>query len=202
MSLQEWFGLFLQAWIPLFVAIDPLGVAPLFLSLTQHESTLDRRRIADQATLTAAVIALAFVFLGELVFRALGITLSDFQIAGGLVLLGLAYRDLLGTSEFAVAKREDVGVVPLGTPLIAGPATLAMLLVLIKSTGLAVTLLALTANLLMVSLVFRHSDYIARVVGMRGLRAVSKIIALLLIAIAVNMIRRGLESMPPESLPF
>lgn len=194
MPLQDWLRLFLQAWIPLFVAIDPLGVVPLFLALTQEESAKARRQIANQATLTAAIVAVAFVFLGELAFRALGITLSDFQIAGGLVLLGLAYRDLLGPAETSTpARREDVGVVPLGTPLIAGPATLAMLLVLVKSTGLAVTLLALLANLLVVLLVFRNSDYITQFVGMRGLRAISKIIALLMAAIAVHMVRQGLE---------
>lgn len=190
-----WFQDFLDAWIPLFVAIDPPGVAPMFLGLTQGVDPAERRNIANQATLTAAIVAIGFLFLGELTLRALDITLADFQVAGGLVLLGLAYRDILGSPETAPARREDVGVVPLGTPLVAGPATLTLLLILARSVGLTITLLALLANLVLVLLTFRYSDRLTRFVGLRGLRAAARIVALLLAAIAVHMIRRGWEAM-------
>jgi multiple antibiotic resistance protein len=186
---------FMQAWIPLFVAMDPPGVAPLFLSLTHGIDPAERRSIANQATITAAAIAIGFVFLGDLALEALGITLADFQVAGGLILLGLAYRDMLGGDETSPSRREDVGVVPLGTPLIAGPATLTVLLVLVQSKGLAVTLLALAVNLVLVLLAFRYSDRLARLIGMRAMRAFAKIIALLLAAIGVHLIRQGWQAM-------
>lgn len=196
MDLDLWLRHFVQAWIPLFVAIDPPGVAPLFLGITQGIDPAERRRIANQATITAALVAVGFLFLGELALRALGISLADFQVAGGLILLGLAYRDMLGGLDDAgPARREDVGVVPLGTPLIAGPATLTVLLVQARSVGLTATLLALLANLALVLLAFRHSDRLARFVGVRGLRATARIIALFLAAIAVHMIRQGWEGM-------
>jgi multiple antibiotic resistance protein len=195
MDAQAWFAEFLKAWIPLFVALDPPGAAPLFLGLTQGIAAPERRRIANQATMTAALVALGFVFLGELTLRALGITLADFQVAGGLILLGLAYRDLLGSLDTAPARREDIGVVPLGTPLIAGPATLTILLVTLRSAGVLITLLALASNLLLVLLAFRYSDRLTRFVGVRGLNAAAKIIALLLAAIAVHMIRQGWQTL-------
>ncbi|MDX9972002.1 MAG: MarC family protein [FCB group bacterium] len=191
MDLHTWTSEFLKAWIPLFVALDPPGAAPLFLGLTQGLEPAERRRVANQATVTAALVAVGFLFLGELTLRALGITLADFQVAGGLILLGLAYRDLLTSVDATPVRHVDVGVVPLGTPLIAGPATLTILLVSVKSVGTVLTLLALATNLLLVLLAFRYSDRLTYYVGLRGLNAVAKIIALLLAAIAVHMIRQG-----------
>jgi len=195
LDIRLWLELFVQTWIPLFVALDPAGAAPLFLGITQGFDSEERRRTANQATFTALVVAVGFLLLGELTLRALDISLADFQVAGGLILLGLAYRDLLGPQDSAPSQREDVGVVPLGTPLIAGPATLTILLVQVRSAGLLITLLALLTNLGLVLLAFRYSDRLTRFIGMRALRAVARIIALLLAAIAVHMIRRGWEAM-------
>ncbi len=194
MTLEQWLDAFIRAWIPLFVAIDPVGAAPLFLAMTQGYNAKERRSIANQATLTALFIAIGFLFLGELTLEALNITLADFQVAGGLILLGLAYRELLGKEETQPSRREDVGVVPLGTPLIAGPATLTILLVQVNSVGVVITLLALLTNLALVLLVFHHSERVARFVGVRGLRALAKIVVLLLAAIAVHMIRQGWQA--------
>jgi len=87
---------------------------------------------------------------------------------------------------------DDFGVVPLGMPLIAGPATIATLLVLAQTLGMPMTLSALIVNLFLIILAFRFSETLARLIGVTGLRAISKIISILLAAIAINMIRRGL----------
>ncbi|MDR0352813.1 MAG: MarC family protein [Opitutaceae bacterium] len=191
--MSDLFQRFLQAFIPLFVAMDPIGLAALFLGFSQLLPAERRRRISRQAVWTASAVALLFLFLGQAIFHALNITQGDFQIAGGLILLILASRDLVQTDDAKQSAMlpEDFGVVPLGMPLIAGPAALATLLVCAKSVGMLVTLAAFGANLVFVALAFRWSDLLGRLIGMTGMRAISKIISLLLAAIAVSMIRQG-----------
>lgn len=181
-----------EAFIPLFVAMDPLGMVPVFLGLTRDLGRERRRRVNNQATLTAAGVALGFMLVGKAVLKALGITVADFQVAGGLVILVLAIRDLMGGPSLQPEAAEEVGVVPLGLPLIVGPATLAMLLILMDSVGWLLTLAALAANLIILNLAFRFAAYLSTHVGTRGLLVVYKITSLLLAAFAVSIIRRGL----------
>ena len=185
---------FLLAFIPLFVAIDPIGLAAIFLSLGAGVPVAKKARIARQATITGGMVALGFLFLGQSIFAALGITDSDFQIAGGLILFIIAARDLMHSAAAAPPLLEDdFGVVPLGMPLIAGPALIATLLLLARTVGVGMTLVALAVNLGLVALSFSQADRLERLIGQTGMRAVSKIVSLLLAAIAVAMIRRGLE---------
>ncbi len=192
----EWLSRFLLAFIPLFVAIDPIGLAAIFLGLGQNVDQAERQKIANQATWTGGLVALGFLFLGQSVFKAVGISVSDFQVAGGLILFILAARDLVQSAAEPEKLPPDFGVVPLGMPLIAGPASITTLLVLAQnqSVGLVVTLVALAANLVLVVLALHYSDWLGRKIGATGLRAVSKIISMLLAAIAVSMIRQGLRS--------
>ena len=185
---------FLKAFIPLFVAIDPIGLAAVFLSLGREVPETTRKKIARQATLTGGAVALLFLFLGQTIFAALGITTGDFQIAGGLILFILAARELMqSAAEERPKLAEDFGVVPLGMPLIAGPASITTLILLAQTVGVQWTLVALGANLVLVVLALAGSEWLGRLIGVAGLRALSKIIALLLAAIAVNMIRQGLR---------
>src|ERR1043166_4055935 len=189
--MAEWLEKLLLAFIPLFVAIDPIGVAPLFWGISQGIDAQRKRRIVNQATWTAAIVAIGFMLLGKLIFRALNITVADFQVAGGLILLGLAANDLLGIGPSIAQTSDDFGVVPLGLPIIVGPATLAALLIVMDNVGAGYALFGLLANLVLINVSFRNSDRIAKVIGTAGLRAFSKITSLLLAAIAVSMIRRG-----------
>src|SRR5438094_225351 len=95
-TMPDWPEKLLLAFIPLFVAIDPIGVVPLFLGISQGIAADRKRRIVNQATWTAAIVAIGFMFLGKLIFRALNITVADFQVAGGLILLALSAHDLTG----------------------------------------------------------------------------------------------------------
>jgi multiple antibiotic resistance protein len=182
---------FVQAFIPLFVAIDPIGLAAVFFALGHDVPPLQRQRIARQATITGGGVALAFLFLGQSIFRALGIGVSDFQIAGGLILFVLAARDLVLAAPEDQKMSDDFGVVPLGMPLIAGPALITTLLVLTQTLGWMPAFAGLVANLLLIMLAFAYSEWLSRKIGATGLRAISKIISMLLAAIAVNMVRRG-----------
>lgn len=192
----EWLQKFLQAFIPLFVAIDPIGLAAIFLGLGQNIPPDRRQKIADQAIWTGGLVALGFLFLGKSIFAALGISVGDFQIAGGLILFIIAAKDLIASAAEPEKLPEDFGVVPLGMPLIAGPASITTLLVLAhnEAVGWTPTLVALAINLGLVVLALHYSDWLGRKIGGTGMRAISKIVSMLLAAIAVAMIRHGLRT--------
>ncbi len=191
--MSDWLTKFLQAFIPLFVAIDPIGLAAIFLGLGQNIAAERRQKIADQAVWTGGLVALGFLFLGKSIFAALGISVGDFQIAGGLILFILAAKDLVQSAAEPEKLPEDFGVVPLGMPLIAGPASITTLLVLAQNAaiGLVIALVALAVNLVLVVLALHYSEWLGRKIGATGMRAISKIISMLLAAIAVSMIRQG-----------
>ena len=185
---------FLLAFIPLFVAIDPIGLVAIFMGLGTSASHEDRQRQAFLGIFTALLVAVGFVFLGKFIFAALGITVADFQVGGGLILLVLAVREIVSIGPQDRGGSDEFGVVPLGMPLIAGPALLTALLILIDSVGLLFTLLSLLVNLALVAIALCNAERFARWMGRQGLRGVSKIVALLLAAIAISLIRRGWQA--------
>lgn len=194
--MMNWFHHLLLAFIPLFVAIDPIGLVPVFLGLT--ENFAERRGdVTRQAVITASTVALIFMLLGKFIFGALTITVADFQIAGGLILMILAIRDLTGPVEATRPLLDDSGIVPIGMPLIAGPALLTSLLILVNTAGWTATLAALALNMWLVAALLRGGAKLVEALGPRAFRAVSKFIALLLAAIAVSMVRRGLKTIWP-----
>jgi multiple antibiotic resistance protein len=184
---------FLLAFIPVFVAIDPIGLVALFIGLGTSGSAEARREQAFLGIFTGLGVSVGFIFLGKVIFAALGITVADFQVGGGLILLCLAVRELVGFGPHDRGGGDEFGVVPLGMPLIAGPALLTALLILVDTVGLRFTLASLLVNLGLVAIALCNADRFARWMGKQGLRGVSKLVALLLAAIAVSLIRRGWE---------
>ena len=182
---------FLIAFIPIFVAIDPIGLVAIFLGLGGRVELKRRRYEGNLGLLSGLGVSVGFIFLGKAIFHALGITVADFQLAGGLILLGIAVRELLDLGSRDRYAGEDFGIVPLGMPLIAGPALLTALLILVDTVGVLFTMLSLMVNLLLVGIGFRNADRFMRWIGRRGMNGVSKLISLLLAAIAVSLIRRG-----------
>jgi len=182
---------FFVAFIPIFVAIDPIGLVAMFMGLAGNASREHRQREGFIGIFTALCVSVGFVFLRKIIFTALGITVADFQVAGGLILLGLAGRELLNISPADREATNDFGVVPLGMPLIAGPALLTALLILVDTVGLIFTLFSMVVNLALVAVAFWNADLVARWMGRQGLRGVSTIVALLLAASAVSSIRCG-----------
>lgn len=185
----------LLSFIPLFVAVDAIGVLPIFTSLTAQVEQKEKTKIILQSVLTALLLSLGFVLVGELIFKWLGITMGDFMIAGGAVLFCLAIVDLVGPVKKRRIPGRELGAVPLGTPLIAGPAVLTTSLVMVSHFGLTATVISLTANILLAGLIFGFSAALMRVLGEAGTKALSKITSLLLAAIAVMLIRKGLEEL-------
>jgi len=182
---------FLIAFIPIFVAIDAIGMVAIFIGLGANVEPKRRQQEALLGIGTALAISIGFMFLGKLIFAALGITVADFQVAGGWILLAFAVRDLLDVGGEKRYAGGDFGVVPLGMPLIAGPALLTALLVLIDSVVMIYTLLSLILNLVIVAVVFCYADRLTKWMGKQGINGISKLVSLLLAAIAVSLIRRG-----------
>ena len=180
--------------IPLFVAMDAIGTLPFILSLTQDMSSSERPRVIRYAMLTAFVLGLGFIGIGKGVFSALGIEIEDFLVAGGVLLLVLAIRHLMTGKLVELqpsVSKEIVGVVPIGTPLVVGPAVLTTLLLLIQQYSVLAVLFAFLLNLAFAWLVFAQANRVATILHEQGLRAASQIASLLLAAIAVMMIRKG-----------
>ncbi len=182
---------FIHCFVPIFVAMDVAGLIPVYLGLTRSMDESARQKIGVQAIGTAFVISAAFMVLGQWVFEMLGIGVRDFQIAGGVLLLVLAVVDMLRLGEMPL-KSVQAGVVPLGTPLIAGPAVLTALLLLVPQYGYRMTLVALLANLILALFAIRFSRLLSRLIGEEGMRAMSQVISLFLAAIGVSLIRHGL----------
>lgn len=187
--------IFLKAFMPLFFAIDAIGILPAFLSVTGDTSLMQRRKITNQAAMTAFGISVFFVFFGQAIFKQLGITVYDFKVAGGVLLLVLSIHDLL----FDQGERrkggsaDTVGIVPIGTPLIIGPGALTTLLLIVDTTGYTMTMVSLVINLTIVWIIFHFSDKVIKVITKPGAIAMGKVFSLFLAAIAVMLIRSGIE---------
>ncbi len=182
-----------EIFVPLFVAMSPLTVLPIFLSMTNEMSVAESRELTKKAILTAFFIALALVVLGQALFRFLSITVDDLKVAGGIILLLIAVYDLLFSSGKRKTENiDDVGIVPLGTPLIIGPATMTAAVVLTDQHGRVLTLLMLVVNLLIIGLILYYSDKIKKFINPSVSKAFGKVMSLFLAAIAVAMFRSGI----------
>jgi len=183
---------FWAAFVPLFVAVDAMGILPLFLGFTQDMEEKALGPLIVTSVLSATLVAAIFVVFGNQLLMLLGVTVADFMVAGGAVLFVLAISDLvsLGASHEPVTP-AGLGVVPLGIPLIAGPAVLTTGMLQRELHGIWPTLLALVANTAIVGFAFFLAKPINRALGTNGTKIVSKISNLLLAAIAVMLMRRG-----------
>jgi multiple antibiotic resistance protein len=199
---------FIQALVTIFVAVEPVALVPIFVSLTGHLDPAERRQTAISATLIAAAVLVVFAVGGRVVLDVLGIGLPALRIAGGLLLLLLAVdmvfareSGLRSTTEPERAEtrtRHDVTVFPLAVPLIAGPAaTTAVVLLMGEAKGaltrqglvLASLLAVLGLSLLAMLLAAR----IMRSFGITGVNVVTRVLGILLAALAVQFMLDGLK---------
>jgi multiple antibiotic resistance protein len=180
-------------FIPLFVAFDVLGILPIFVSLTSEMTQGERKRVIRQSTLTGFLVSLGFLAVGRSVFALLGITVSDFQIAGGILLFIISIIDLIFPEKTRTFPKETMGVVPIGIPLIVGPAVLTLLLIIVHTYGYVSTLLCLILNFLIVWLAFSQSHWIMRLMKEGGAKGIGKVFSLLLAAFAMTMVRIGIK---------
>jgi len=193
---------FWLCFVPLFVAVDALGVLPLFMGLTDGLDRQAVRRIVLESVATATAVALLFVAIGKALLSFVGVSVADFLIAGGAVLFIIAVRDLLTLQKVQrQVEPAELGPVPIGVPLIVGPAVLTTTLILAGQYGYGWTAAALMANIAIAGAVFWFSTSIRSLLGSSGSRAISKLSSLLLAAIAVMMVRRGLSALLDAPTP-
>jgi multiple antibiotic resistance protein len=182
---------FVLAFIPVFMAVNAFGNLPLYLMLTEGMKPEARHKVILNSIFIATIVALGFMFLGNLVLRLMGVTVPDFRIAGGVLLLVLSVHLLLPGEDKRAKPTTDVGVFPLGTPLITGPAVLTTILILREAYGLIPTVVSVILNMLLMWLVLAKADLFIKVLGKGGSRALAKVSDIFLAAIAVMMIRIG-----------
>jgi multiple antibiotic resistance protein len=184
---------FWLCFVPLFVAVDALGLLPVFMGLTQGLTHARIRRIIFESVITAMIVALVFLFIGKGILTLLGITVADFMIAGGALLFVLSLSDLITAEKRRLqVDQEEVGAVPLGVPLMVGPGVLTTTILLINQYGLIPTVSATIVNIVIAGMVFWMSGSINRILGKAGTRTISKLSSLILAAIGVMMVRKGI----------
>jgi len=185
---------YLVTFVPIFLAVDIIGTVPIYLGMTENLSNKQKRRLLAESILTATLLAVIFGLLGKIILRGLGITIEDFRIAGGILLFIISvYLLLPGKSRDFVNQSlyEDIGICPLATPLITGPAVLVTTMMLLDAFGVLITITSLILNMLLAWLVLRFSDLLLTVLGKSGIKAISKISYIFLAAIGVMIIRLG-----------
>ena len=182
-----------EVFVTLFVIMDPIGTIPLFLSLTRGRSPASARRAAWQAVAVSFAVIVAFAFFGQRILDYLGISLPALQCAGGLLLLLVALELLTGKEQAPTAAADvNVALVPLGTPLLAGPGAIVATMLFVRQAhhpgDVAAIGLAILLVLLVVWLVLRFSGIIVRILRPGGIEVLTRIAGLLLAAIAVQLI--------------
>ncbi len=189
--MEAFFWPFLKSFVALFIITDVIGNLPFFLGLTEGETAAEQRKVFTTALLTGLGILLGFVFLGNALLELFNVTLNDFRIAGGILLFWIAIEIML-RGRINIEHKEDMGVVPLGSPLLVGPGAITSALVLLQLYGYAVVLSAIVACFAAIWLVLYFAEAIHAVLGKNGSLILTKIAAILIAAIAVQFVRQGI----------
>jgi multiple antibiotic resistance protein len=193
--MEEFVRAIIVTFIPIFVATDAVGILPIFVGMTRKRKATERRRIVALSMITAFLLTAVFTVMGKAIFRYMGITVFDFMVAGGAILFILAILDVMGARHNHDDETGAMGVVPLGTPMVAGPALITTCVLMANEFGVAVTLISLSLNIIIAGLIFMQGPLLTKILGDQGSAALSKITSLLLASIAVMMVRRGVLSM-------
>ena len=191
----------LVAFVALVVVVEPLGVVPLFLSLTRGKPADDMRRTAMRASVVGALVLLTFAVAGGAVLGTLGIRIDAFRVAGGIVLL-LAALDMIrqknacrcSPAESGVGG-EEVAIVPLAIPLLAGPGSMAAVMALVGREPMLAVVIAIILVFAVTYLVLRGASVLHRLVGPAVLAVVQRVLGLLLAAMSVQSIVTGIASL-------
>ena len=198
--------LFVSAFVTFLVVIDPPGCAPIFAGLTKGATPAHRRAMAVRSVLIAAGILLFFALLGEDLLRALGISLSAFRIAGGIMLFLIAIdmvfekrteRREHRAQEVSASEAEDISVFPMAIPMIAGPGSIAsVMLLMARSEGLARSLMvlgALVATLVLTLVALLAAGPLMRLLGHKMEAMISRLLGVILAALAAQFVIDGVE---------
>ena len=194
METYEFFKPFVLSFIPLFIAMGAFDFLPVILAMTKDMDEAKRRKAMRDGSAAAGLILVTFLYIGKAVFLVLGVSDSDFMMAGGLLLLVISIKALLvDTDATGTSPAKEISIVPLATPLIAGPAAMATTVILLNTYGQLVTLVSILLNCLCTWLILDQAPRLGRLLGDRGTQGLSKLSYILLASIAVMMIRHGIQ---------
>ncbi|MBI2655154.1 MarC family protein [Candidatus Woesearchaeota archaeon] len=183
----------LEAFITLFVIMDPVGILPIFIGLAKGMPSIEIRKNINKSVLVAGVLLFIFLFFGVGIFSLFGIDLTSFQIAGGIILLVMGVMSVLGVmGRFIKTHGNDLSV-PVGTPLLTGPGVLAVTIILVNENGPYVTAIAAILALSATWIILSNSSRIYRILGEHWTTVISRIMGIILAAIAVGLITDGVS---------
>jgi multiple antibiotic resistance protein len=203
----------IKTGVSLLAILNPLGAIPLFLGLTEGMETSSRRRTGRAASLAVAIVLATAVWSGQDILEIFGVRIASFQIGGGVLALLMAIDMLQArlspakqTREEAreAGSRDSVGVVPLGIPLLAGPGSISLAIVGAEQAPGTAEMVALTVTIVLLGLVtwgvLRAADPIGRVLGRTGINIITRLMGLVLAAIAIEFIATGMAALFPGLL--
>jgi multiple antibiotic resistance protein len=187
----------LRSTISLLVILNPVGIVPMYIALTQKMESTKRTQLSKTVIITSTALLFAFAITGSLIFTVFGITLYSFMIAGGVLLFIVAIELLTGGGWRFIGSgiSEETGVVPLAFPLLAGPGAITAVIISFESSGLIVTAFSITVAIGIAYVILRYADRIHRVLGKRGSLIVTRVFAVLIAAIAIEYIVDGVKGL-------
>ena len=201
----------LVAFSSLIVIINPMMVTSVFITLTSNATPEAKRAISRKTTLTAFIVLLAFAVSGSLIFKFFSITIGAFQIAGGIILfsvaMGMLHAQTSRTKQTPeemdeAMSREDIAVVPLAIPIVSGPGAITTVVVLSGETraipNMAILFLAIVVSMVIVFVMLRNASSIQKFMGPSGLNITTRLMGLVLAAVAVQFVVHGIASVLPE----
>lgn len=199
-------GFVVAAFTSIFTIVNPFSTASVFLGLTKEETHAERKLIARKATLFSATLLLVFAFAGSAILAFFSITIDAFRLAGGLLIAAVGWQMIRAKRERFnhdnpedVLEREDISIIPLAVPFLAGPGAITTVLVLIsESTGPVVTVQVAIAILFVMALsylVLSESDRIVRYLGASGREAVEKIMGLIVLVVGVQFVINAIRAL-------
>ena len=182
----------LEAFVILFVIMDPVGSLPIFMSLTKGMPLKVIKRNVDRAVFVAGVLLFVFLFLGLQILNFFGINLNSFQIAGGIILLIIGIIYVMGASfKYVKSHGSDLSV-PIGTPLLTGPGVITTTMILVNEKGTLVTVIAAFLTLLAAWIILANSSRLYKILGEHWTNIISRVMGIVLTAIAVEFITKGI----------
>ena len=190
---QEFLLNLLKATISLFIVVDPFGNIPIFIGLTSNMDSGRRAKAFRMAVITGFILLMIFAIAGRWVLQIFNITLYSFRIAGGILLLFLALELLMKEKVYAKISPEESGAVPLGVPLLVGPGAITATIINLESVGFSATAIAVAIVCIITWIVLKFIEPIHRLLGKVGSMVVSKVMAMLLAAIAIQFILEGVS---------
>ena len=191
----------------LFALVNPLGITPIFVAMTDKYSNEDKIKIANKGIITGSIVLIIFTFLGSIIFRLYGITIEAFQIMGGIIFFRSGLRMLdakVGRSRTTETEREEfkesdeIAISPIGIPLITGPCAITGVLILSgkmpSDYSLAILLLAVIITMLVFYIILRTGNFLSIKIGLTGMRVIERMMGLILMVIAVQFVINGIET--------